>query len=239
VLGLQHVATDVIYFMPDLLPAIPAVREAPFFLTGTGFSPHLRYRHPEPKAVDLTLDRWIDQHAHEGRIAVTDWTGERFAWSTRAQILGGFVDLNLAHAHAHPVRWVDHRTPTAEQLRRYIETYAVKYFVVRFGDFGLPGLPDLVSLHARFGDAQVYRAHAPASYFFAGTGQVAATTNRIKVTGSAPDDLVELKYHWHEALVCKPGCRVERIRTDQDPVGFIRIPKPHPSDFTIENSYRF
>jgi hypothetical protein len=238
-LGAQHLATDVLYFMPDLLPVLPDVREAPFALTGTGFGPHLRYRHPLPKAIDLTLDRWIDQHADEGRIAVTDWTGERFAWSTRAQILGGFVDLNLTHAHAHPVRWVDHGIPTAAQLRQYIETYAVKYFVVRFGDFGLPALPELVSFHASFGAAQVYRAHAPASYLFSGSGHVSASTNRIAVAGTAPEQPVELKYHWHEALVCKPACRVERVRTDLDPVGFIRVPAPHPSSFTIENSYRF
>lgn len=239
VLGVQHLANDVLYFMPDLLPPLPEVREAPFAMTGTGFGPHLRYRHPPPRAIDLTLDRWIDQHADEGRIAVTDWTGERFAWSTRAQILGGFVDLNLAHARAHPIRWVDHGIPTAEQLRKYIDTYAVKYFVVRFGDFGLPALPELVSHHASFADARIYRAHAPVSYFFAGSGKVSASTNRIAVTGSTSDQSIDLKYHWHEALVCKPTCRVERVRTDLDPVGFIRVPAPHPEDFAIENSYRF
>jgi hypothetical protein len=239
VLGLQHLAGDVLYFMPDVLPLLPEVREAPFALTGTGYGPHLRYRHPLPKTIDLTLDRWIDQHADEGRIAVTDWTGERFAWSTRAQILGGFVDLNLEHARAHPIRWVDHAVPNAEQLRRYIDTYAVKYFVVRFGDYGLPAHTELVSFHARIADAHIYRAHAPASYFFTGSGTVSASTNRIKVTGSKADQPVELKYHWHEALVCKPGCRIERVHTDLNPVGFIRIPASHPSDFTIENSYRF
>jgi hypothetical protein len=110
---------------------------------------------------------------------------------------------------------------------------------VRFGDFGLPALTELVSFHARIADAQVYRAHAPASYFFTGSGTVSASTNRIDVTGSKADEPVELKYHWHEALVCKPGCRIERVRTDLNPVGFIRIPAPHPSDFRIENSYRF
>lgn len=239
VLGTQHLATDVIYFMPDMLPTLPEVREAPFALTGTGFGPHLRYRHPPPSALDMTLDRWIDRHADEGRIAVTDWTGERFAWSTRAQILGGFVDLNLEHARAHPIRWVDHGTPTAEQLRKYIETYAVKYFVVRFGDFGLPAYPELVSFHDTIGNAHVYKAHAPASYFFSGSGSVSASTNRIEVTGSAPDQPIELKYHWHEALECQPACRVERVRTDLDPVGFIRVPAPHASDFVIVNSYRF
>jgi hypothetical protein len=115
----------------------------------------------------------------------------------------------------------------------------VKYFVVRFGDYGLPALDELVSLHASFGQAQIYRSHLPVSYFFSGGGNISAATNRIAVTGSEPDQSVELKYHWHEALVCKPACRVERVRTELDPVGFIRIPAPHPSDFTIENSYRF
>jgi len=237
VIGLQHVATDVLYFFPDLLPPLPYVREAPYSLTGTGFRPHIRYQHLPPTAIDLTLDTWIDQHADEGRIAVTDWTGERFAWSTRAQILGGFVDLNLAHARAHPVRWVDHGTPTADQLRQYIDTYAVRYFVVRFGDFGLPGLHDIVTHVASFGDARIYRTIEPVSYLAAGSGEVRASTNRIAVVGSTADEPIELKYHWHEALVCVPGCQVERIQSALDPVGFIRVPAPHPRDFTIENSY--
>jgi hypothetical protein len=239
VLAIQHLASDVIYFLPDLLPVLPAVREAPYSLTGTGFSPHLRYQHPPPAAVDLTLDRWVDQHADEGRIAVTDWSGERYAWSTRAQILGGFVDLNLEHARAHPVRWVDHGTPTAEQLRLYIDTYAVKYFLVRFGDFGLPALGELVSLQAEFGEVKIYRSHAAASFFFAGTGTVRASTNRIEVSDTQTTEAVELKYHWHEALKCKPDCRIERVRTELDPVGFLRVPAPHPRNFTIENSYDY
>jgi hypothetical protein len=237
--AVQHVAVDILYFLPDLAPPLPEVREAPYSLTGTGFRPHLRYEHVPPQAVAMTLDRWVDAHADEGRIAVTDWTGERFAWSTRAQILGGFVDLNLAHAHAHPVRFVDHATPTAEQLRQYIDTYAVQYFLVRFGDFGLPKLPEVVTPHATFGDVQIFRSHAKANYFAAGSGQVTASTNRIAVTQTTPSETIDLKYHWHEALVCKPSCRVERIVSQLDPVGFIRVPAPHPRDFVIENSYRF
>jgi hypothetical protein len=170
---------------------------------------------------------------------VTDWTGERFAWSTRAQILGGFVDLNLEHALAHPVRWVDRGIPTAEQLRKYIDTYAVKYFIVRFGDFGLPGLSQLVSPYQTIGDAKIYRSNIPVSYFAAGSGHVNATTNRIDVTGTLSDETIELKYHWHEALVCAPSCHVERVPTEADAVGFIRVPAPHPSDFSIQNSYQY
>lgn len=237
--GVQHVTSDVLYFFPDILPQLPFVREAPYSLTATGFRSHIRYRHPPPSAIDMTLDQWIQQHADEGRIAVTDWTGERFAWSTRAQILGGFVDLNLAHAAAHPVRWARHGTPSAEELRRYIDTYAVRYFVVRFDDFGLPAMPEVVTHCASFGEAQVYRSNAPVSYFSAGRGKVSAATNRISVFDSAPNETVELKYHWHEALRCTPGCRIERARSALDPVGFVRIPAPHPSNFLIENSYRF
>jgi hypothetical protein len=235
--ALQHLAGDVLYFLPIFLPSVPPVREAPFPMTATGFAAQFDYRQFGPGVVDTSVDRWIDQHADEGRIAVPDWTGEHYAWKTRAQILGGFVDLNMSHARAHPMRWVERARPNAAQLRAYIDTYAVRYFVLRFDDFGLPGLPDLVQPEAELGGVSIYRTLGHVSYFAAGSGQVKAGTNRLTVSQTDPKHEIVLKYHWHEALVCKPDCQIERAPVVHDEVGFIRVPAPHPVSFSIENSY--
>jgi hypothetical protein len=236
--ALQHLASDMLYFLPELLPEVPKIRDAPFPLSATGFAPHYSYRHLPPGVLDNSVDRWIDAHASEGRIALPDWTGERYAWSTRAQILGGFVDLNLMHARAHPLRWVDREFPNPAQLQQYIDTYAVRYFIVRFDEFGLDKAPGIVTRIAEFSGVRIYRANTEANFFVSGRGRIAAQTNRIAVSESVPEQDLVLKYHWHEALVCKPDCRVERVPHEHDEVGFIRVPAPHPADFLIENGYR-
>ena len=63
-----------------------------------------------------------------------------------------------------------------------------------------------------------------------GRGEVRASTNRIEVTGSNPDRPVVLRFHWMEQLVCEPDCTIERKPDKLDPVGFIKIPAPHPAE---------
>ena len=86
---------------------------------------------------------------------------------------------------------------------------------------------------ARFGDVLAQGAFN----LLEGGGATRASANRIEVTGSTPSVPLLLAYHWHEALRCRPDCRVERAQIDIDRVGFIRVPAPHPSDLIIWNSY--
>jgi hypothetical protein len=235
--ALQHLSSDVMYFLPEILPVVPKVKEAPFPISATGFAPHIGYRHLHPSLVDRRLEQWVDGVADEGRIAIPDWTGERMAWATRAQILGGFVELNMQHARAHLARWADYKHPTREELRSYLETYAVRYIVVRFDDMGLREHADLLEPFAQIAESTIYRSKLPVSFFYMNDGKVVAKTNRITVSGTDPGRDVVIKYHWHEALVCKPNCRVIKVEHVRDEVGFIRVPIPHPPDFVIENSY--
>lgn len=234
---LQNLCGDVLYFMPGVLPQVDALKEAPFPITATGYAEHFDYKHPHPSQVPAVLEKWIDDHADAGRIAVPDWTGERMAWATRAQILGGFVELNMQHARAHLTRWMDYKNPNEAELREYLETYAVAYVVTRFDDMDLPKYPALVERVEEVGGATVWKSKLPVSYFFRNHGMLRAGTNRIVVRETDPNADVEVKYHWHEALVCKPDCKIVRSRHDRDEVGFILVPAPHPENFLIVNSY--
>jgi hypothetical protein len=236
--AVQHLASDVAYFVPDALPNVPQLNEAPFPITATGYPPHFAYRHVHPSKVDRALADWVDAHADEGRIAMPDWTGERMAWATRAQILGGFVELNMAHSRAHLARWVEGKHPSGAELREYLETYAVRYVILRFDDFGLPKHPELFDPVTVVGGGWIFRSRVPVSFFFENDGRVDARTNLIQVEATDPSRDVVLKYHWHEALICRPNCKVERAVHARDEVGFIRVPAPHPASFLIENSYR-
>jgi hypothetical protein len=75
------------------------------------------------------------------------------------------------------------------------------------------------------------------SRVLSGGGSVRARTNRLFVTGSEPEQDVVLSYHFHEQLVCEPGCRVERQDVALDDVGFVRVPAPHPRDFLVRLQY--
>ena len=84
---------------------------------------------------------------------------------------------------------------------------------------------------------RVYKTKTPVSFFAEGSGRVKASLNRIEVSGTNPDEDIVLRFHWLETLVCAEGCTVKKEPLERDPVGFIRIPAPHPADFTIENGY--
>jgi hypothetical protein len=84
----------------------------------------------------------------------------------------------------------------------------------------------------------VYRTRPQIGFFLRGAGALRATTNRIELRATPPKMDLVLSYHWHEALTCAPGCRIERFSHPLDDVGFIRIPAPHASDLVIANGYR-
>ena len=92
----------------------------------------------------------------------------------------------------------------------------------------------------QIGGFRIYRTRPAVSQLLVGSrGQVHARTNRIEVRGSSPAEDLVLSYQFHEALRCEPSCKVERETNRYAPVGFLRVPAPHPADFAVFNSYQF
>ena len=97
-----------------------------------------------------------------------------------------------------------------------------------------------MELVTQIGPHKIFKTKIEPSLVIRGGGEVEVATNRISVRGSDPDADLELRFHWMGTLRCRPDCQIERIAVDGvDPVGFMRIPAPHPADLEIYNSYDF
>jgi hypothetical protein len=173
------------------------------------------------------------------RFVVEDPTlGEQLAWRTDAHVLGGFIYRNLQHSHANLFRRRKQGVASDEELRAYFETYAVGWVILSNPSPTWDRRPDILEQVARFGGFRVYRTRVSPSLLAEGTGDVTAATNVLRVTGSDPARDLVLRFHWMETLVCAPDCEVRRVRVDSfDPVGFIKIPAPHPADLEVRNGY--
>jgi 6-pyruvoyl-tetrahydropterin synthase related domain len=237
----QHLAAQVLYFFPDALPKVRwFLDSAPSPVTATGFAPHPTYRlKPEP-STHKPLVRFLQAHRHEGRVAIQDAAlGEDMLARTHASILGGFPFCNLAHSYANPFRTLLEGTMTPSDLRKHVEAYAIRYVVLSHPE------PLVDQAHALFeevttiGPHRILRTRHAVSLLAQGTGQLAAQTNRIAITGSDPNTDLVLRFHWHKALRCTQGCKQPLEQAD-NPVGrvpFIRVPAPHAAEVVIENRY--
>jgi hypothetical protein len=250
--GAPRLIRDVLYFLPEGVPrhATPLPAPPPNINGGIAFGSiqwpePFDFRHfpigPDP------LSDWVRAHdAGRGRWLVEWWMlGERLAWSTDAQVLGGFRELNLAHSDANLFRrYEDGAPPDPEELRAYLERYAVQWVVVSNPKPALEARTDLLKLEANVFGTRFYRTTLPLSWFEGGdpknaTADVQARLNHLTVRGSTGGDLT-LRYHWMETLQCRPApCTVERALLPgwKDRVGFIRV-RNAPPDFEIFNGYR-
>jgi hypothetical protein len=200
----------------------------------------VRYSVPhDPKVLERgmeTVIRWLETHAARGDRVLIEGAvmGERVAWRTGFEVLGGFFERNIEHVDANYFRKYRTQAATPAQLVHYLDVYAVQWIVTSRPEFRQ--IPQLEEVSA--GEFEhIYRVRTPANRVVRGGGVVHATENLIQVTNSDPRQPVVVAYHWHEALRCRPDCRVEREPVDIDRVGFIRIPAPHPADLEIWNSY--
>jgi len=126
--------------------------------------------------------------------------------------------------------------PSPEQLRQYLQQYAVHWVVVFNPIPALESRVELLRLETVIGGHRVYRVLRPSNLIVGdGPGEVRADLNRIVVRGSAGGSLV-LRYHWLETLRCRPGCRLRRVPVPNDRVGFIGVDDA-PADFEIVNGY--
>ncbi len=243
--GLQHLARDALYFFPDgLSKAAHSFTNREERLSPAGYPRHSEYRHTPWHRTHELAARWVRAHNDgKGRFLVLPAVeGEQLPWQTGAEILGGFPFRNLQHARAnlfyHEFRW----DISEDELRSYLETYAVKWIMVDIPTPEFDRMRKLLKLSAKYGNYRVYKTMVTIDLFQEGSGKAKARTNRIHVSKTDPDRQLVLRYHWLETLVCEPDCSIERaeIRTpavDMQDVGFIRIPAPHPPDFVIKNAY--
>jgi hypothetical protein len=247
-------ARDVLYYFPAQLPSLSPLHEVMPVMTGhykrtpiPGLGAHkqmeLRHRSHFQDMDDLA--RFLnEQDDGQGRVLV-EWhvLAEHLAWRTRTQILGGF-QRNEQHTSAN----LFYRDPEgllpAAELKRYFEDYAVKWVIFTykrrlearrdileplggirpFDEMGVPR-------------HRVYRTKIDVGYFAEGSGRVEVDYNRLDVIDTDPGADVVLRFHYLDTLVCEPGCALAREPQEGDPVGFIRVPAPHPAAFAIVNRY--
>jgi hypothetical protein len=242
-------ATQVLYFFPEFVPhpaKHPNGERSPLSGYGHASHPdlpdHVRYDLPHadsPFDVGTELYiAWFEGHVPPGtRILVQPPVlGERMAWRTKFEVLGGFFERNVMHVDANLFRRYAGRPVTEAELANYLHTFAVEWVVGDRPEFeAAKALLERVPVP---GPYAVYRNRLPTSRVLAGGGTVRASQNRLEVTDSAPGEPLVLSYHWHEALRCAPDCRVERLGVAIDRVGFVSIPAPHPAHVVVSNSYR-
>jgi hypothetical protein len=248
--GAQHLSRDVLYFMPSLVPEAPnLIDDTPSPITGYGYlshftkPEHLPFRIPHADLLQVGIDGivdWVQEHVEPGqRIAVENAVlGERIAWKTDVEVLGAFRERNIGHAYANFFRRFGDEHVESDVLRQYVRTFGVSFFLVREPRKDLDAATELMRRVPGPPGAYVYRVLEPSGFIIDGPGRVRASTNRIELSGTDPKNSVVLSYHFHESLVCRPDCRVERFDVPLDEVGLIHIPAPHPASMVIENSYR-
>ncbi|HQB43404.1 MAG TPA: hypothetical protein PLV85_07365 [Polyangiaceae bacterium] len=238
-LSVLYLAKDVMYFLPFCLPAVPPLPTGEIVnITTYGFPPHRDFRHYPPEKHLDDIVAWVRQHDDgQSRFLVEWWVlGEHLLSRTQAQVLGGFRERNMEHRAAN----LFHRFPKGEiaddALARYLEQYAVRWVIVSLELPEFEKKPVLEQV-ATIGPHRIYRTRVPVSLTQEEPAEVSASLNRIDVYGTNPNRDVTLRFHWFETLVCEPQCRIERTPLADDPVGFIRVPAPHPTNFAIVNGY--
>jgi hypothetical protein len=246
---LQHLAIQVAYFMPHWVPeAKPLFDGSPSVVMRYGFQSnferhtHMFYGLQNARTPETDIVRWVEKRLPHGTRLLVDRMalGERLAWKTHAEVLGGFEYRNIAHSYANFFRSYQKISVDELKLAYYLRTFAVSYVIAERPRKDFTRAKRLLEPLFEVGSIQVYRTTLPISKLLQGGREgaaVHASTNRIAVSGSDPTQDVVLSYHWHEQLACLPRCRVVREPLLLDPVGFIRVPAPHPASFVIRLQY--
>jgi hypothetical protein len=247
----QLIGRDALYFMPDLVPQVrPAIDGVRSPVTEHGYGwmdekngiTHVAYRLPRGEYYRLSmheLTRWLEKNTETGDRVLVDAppVGERLAWRTDLEVLGGFRQMNIEHAYANFFRQFE-QPVTHDQVTEYLSAYAVRWVILHARRSDLERSPWLTKVKELSGGLRVYRNRVAVSPITLGQGRLRARTNRIEVWASDPAEDLVLSYHFHEKLRCTPDCRVEREPHRLSRVGFIRVPAPHPRDFVIWNGYQ-
>ena len=241
--AVQHLARDMLYFFAPSLPDrqyLEGGREAPMGALGHVLTPGYRY---EDQNQWESIIAWVAKNDDgQARFLVQEQVlGEYLMARTKAQVIGGFLVMNLEHSDANWWRHNGIEPPyDAAKMRRFFETYGVRWVIVEKRGLNpwWDAQTDLFS-RAGFADGMIVYRVKPKISLIDGKGKVQARINRIEVSGTQPNQDVVLRYHWMETLRCSPDCTIEREPVEGDRVGFMRVPAPHPKDFVIENSYEW
>jgi hypothetical protein len=251
--AIPRLARDVVYFVPaffvepkDLPEETPHIADIIGF-GGIGYPKHRDYRlKPIPQYLDAVahgVEKWREE---QGRILVEyEPLAEHLAWRTTAYIVGGSVLRNPLFNAANLFIRYPKKDPPTDVLKTYLETYAIGWAIVlsnptlqeKFYRERLQYMLDLFEVRDKVWPFQVLKCKLPVSYFQKGSGKIRASMNRIEVTSSNPNEEIVVRYHWIETLACREKCKIEREPIKDDPMGFIRVPAPHPADFEIRNGY--
>jgi hypothetical protein len=238
----QHLLSDILYFTPSLLPRLaPLYNNAWLPISSQGFPAQPDYRHQPVTAESEALAAWVRAHDDgQSRFLVEEPSlGEQLTWRTDAQVLGGFLYRNLEHSHANLFRRRKEGIASDDELRAYFETYAVSHVIITNKAKIWERRTQVLEPVATVGTHRVFRTKISPRLIAEGGGHVTASTNLLRVTGSDPERDLVLRYHWMETLRCVPDCELQRVPIDNfDPVGFIKIPAPHPADLEVRNVYQ-
>lgn len=254
-LVIPRVVEQVLFFIPDLAPAVPPstflVNQAR--LPTTAAVPPLDHKNGPGllyKRIYSIDDRMMhlvdtlnDRCADEGRVLVQHWAvGEFLRWSTSKPIIGGFPDRRLKHESANIFhRFADPRFGPKE-FANYLVRYNIRYIVMTDYFPFVEARRDLLTPHRLSGPHRIYRVKHRADYFIRGSGTVRASLNRIEVSDARPDAAtrrIDLRFHHMRSLRCRPNCIVKKISIPFDSVGFISVSgNPElPKNFVIEQHY--
>jgi len=242
--AVQLFGRDMLYFAPELAPPVQRLIDgtmSPISEHGFGRLPggqgHVSYRLPWAHDRAKGVVRWVEKNTATGDRVLVDYPqlGERLAWRNDVEVLGGFLQKNLAHAYANFFRAFPEPV-SDDTVTDYISTYGVRWVLLNYPRRELESSPWL-TYEGEVNGTRIYRNKVAVSPILRGGGRVRARTNRIEVWGSDPKQELVLSYHFHEMLRCNPECRVERATHPLTRVGFIRIPAPHPRDVVIWNGY--
>jgi hypothetical protein len=245
--GVQLFAREALYFLPELMkPVQPLIDGSQSPIAEHGYGRfhddlgHVSYRTPRGRMFEMGASdvvKWVENNVAPGERILVDAPsfGERLAWRGRVEALGGFRERNLEHAYANFFRL--YPEPVAQpKVQEYLKTYAVRWVLLHHPRPDLEHSPFLERMPDVEG-RRIFRSRVNTNKVLSGGGHVRGSTNKLEVWRSDPAQDVVLAYHFHEALTCRPTCRVERAAIPISRVGFVRVPAPHPPDFVIWNSY--
>lgn len=238
--ALQHTVGTFFYYARSLLPAqtpMPFRLPSPIDAAGFPAPPDFRLTAPDPLASQVVEFVRAHDDGKSRFLIELGPLGEMVSWSTDAHVIGGFTLRNLAHAHANLFRRYPNGALGERDLAAYLGDYAVGWIILSPDMPWLRERGQLVEFVQRFGPHAIYRVRRQTSFVAEGGGEAQAWTNRIEVRGSDPGRDLVLRFHWMETLRCEPGCAIDRVSVFRDPVGFIKVPAPHPRDLSIVNHY--
>ena len=194
-----------------------------------------------PKRFAEVREWLLRHHQGPGRVLVQDYElGEYLAATTQLPIIGGFAYRPLHHGDANLFQYETPVRQSSAEIRAYFERYAIAYVVMRKVHWRMETDKTLLTFRKAVDTIhfRIFQTQITPSYFARGTGRIVHQgLNRIAVDDASGPELV-LRFHYFEALRCRPGCTVERAPLKGDRVGFIRIRNP-PKRFEIYNSYDF